>query len=399
MGASDDIALGRGANEAARELVRHFEKRGQLDALLAKLRDERPLVEWPEAEPAPPSPYAPPMDPIDAVELNPSMESGAPLPSPGTLSSSSAPLPSPGTLSSSSSAPLPSPGALSPPSGPPLIDPFLAKPAGPTVPMADAPPKSASADRGSSPPRPPAGPSSQGFAWPGTVGGGAEPSAPSRGIDPKIFIVVSGLMLLAALIAFIAGRSGSSSGSSADASSTAEPAGKKSGDGASDDTGADGEGATASGPPTPGSILAHDIARSLANVARACEIPIRGAVGEDVLLRAFDQCGPPPAPVRPIADPLPPRQDDPLAGRPNDNGGGAGAQRPAGNAQRPANNPQPPPPATPPGGECMRSCDSEHRACTNRCGKEPTQSSLYAEYTGCLSRCLTTASRCRLSCK
>lgn len=364
MGAANDVAWGRGVNDAARDLVRHFDRRRDLPSLVARLREAKPLVEWPEPkEEAGASPFAPP-PPL------------APLPQAG---------PPP--------APLANPGELSGPSGPPLIDPYLGKPTAPAETVIDAPTKRAPESSPAQASRAPSsGTSSQGFAWPGTHGDGSpEKPGAGRGIDPKILILVSAFTLLAALIAFIAGRAGAPSSSEAGATA-GDKSGAKKGDTNEGDE-------PAEEPTTPAAILAYDIERALTNVARACELPVRGAPGEDILLRVFDRCGPQPAPIRPGAfDPLPPGPDSPAA-RPNEGNPGGATQRPAGNGRPAPQRPDSPPMNKAPGGECMGSCDSEQRSCNARCGKEPTQSTLYAEYTSCLGRCLSSASRCRLNCK
>jgi hypothetical protein len=150
---------------------------------------------------------------------------------------------------------------------------------------------------------------------------------------------------------------------------------------------------------TPGGRVAEAISRSLANVARACEIPLRGPATEDVLLRAFDQCGPPVAEPRTTPDPSSPRAGgsdaNPQAPEPRAPAGG-GAARPRAPAV-----PKAPdlPVDNGPAAACMNNCQSEHNTCKGRCGKEPAQSSLYEAYQACLGRCLSTASKCRLQCK
>jgi hypothetical protein len=365
LGAAEGINWSRGTNEAARDLVRHFERKADLDTLVAKLREVRPLVEWPEPA-LPQAPAAPPSEPL----ANPgALFLGAPIENPGDTAVAE-PIANPADIP-----------AEAPPSAPadPIAPPPPPPPAPPAPTITDT---SESASRSARVAPPPASASS-GFAWPGTVGGGpgADQPTASRGIDPKILVIVSGLTLLAALIAFIAGRSGATpAASSPDAAGSASPNAAAEGD-----------------PQGPAARLADSITRSYANVARACEIPTRGAPAEDILLRAFDQCGPQQAPVRPAAEPLPPDPTSPRFGGAGDDDGAA-AQRPA--APRPAAPRAGAPPVdNGPGSECMRGCDGEHRTCKDRCGKEPTQSTQYAEYQGCLSRCLSAASKCRLGCK
>ena len=53
LGVSGTVAWDRGAQEAVRDLVKQFERYYGLEILVAKLREMRPLVEWPEPEPVP----------------------------------------------------------------------------------------------------------------------------------------------------------------------------------------------------------------------------------------------------------------------------------------------------------------------------------------------------------
>lgn len=381
MGVSGEVSFGRGVGEAARDLVRHFERKGQLGSLVAKLREAKPLMEWPEPAEGGEGGATDPDARWMGMQGNPSVSGGNP------------------------SVSLGNPGVLSGSGGSAVIDPFLAKPAGPAITAADEASRSEAGGReasaggpasgsagapsgnGSSgtPPAPRGGgaaPSSQGFTWPGMAGGDAEQSAPSRGVDPRIFIVASALMLVAVIIAFIAGRAGAPS---------AAPAG--------DNAGAVGERGAEQAPALsgPGALVASDIRRALAGVARACEVPVRGEPEEDVLLRAYDQCGPRPAlPVRPLSEPLPPNPDSPAAARSAEPAGGArnaGAPRQA--APRPAELPVDRSSAA----QCTRSCDSAQRTCNTQCGAEPSNSSQYAQYQACLGRCLRDASKCRLECK
>jgi hypothetical protein len=373
LGAAEGINWSRGTNEAARDLVRHFERKADLDTLVAKLREVRPLVEWPEPA-LPDAPAAPPSEPL----ANPgALSLGAPTAANPGDTAIAEPLANAGDIPAGALPSAETDAGAPPPPPPPA--PLPPPPAPPAATITDTSESASRSVRGAPPP------ASSSFAWPGTVGGGAgaEQPAASRGIDPKILVIVSGLTLLAALIAFIAGRSGASP-----AAPSPDPAGSASPNAAA---GGDPEG--------PAARLSDSITRSFANVARACEIPSRGALAEDILLRAFDQCGPQQAPVRPAAEPLPPDPTSPRfggAGAGNDDG--AAAPRPA--APRPAAPKAGGLPAdNGPGSECMRGCDGEHRTCKDRCGKEPTQSTQYAEYQGCLSRCLSAASKCRLGCK
>jgi hypothetical protein len=348
LGVDDAIAWDRGATAAAQDLVRCFERKNDLERLVAKLRDVRPLVEWPEPEGS--------AEVSGDVEVAPAPPA---LDGPGFLvgfEDAGAPKAAGSEEGSSAQAPAAPPAPPAPPA-PTVIDPYMSSRA----------PLSTAASG-----RPPAA------AWPGMV----ESSKPeSRGIDPRLLILVPALTLLAAIVAYFAGRAGSSKPEAA-------PAGASSAE------------ATEASSDTPAGKVSEAIARSLANVARACEIPLRGPATEDVLLRAFDQCGPPVAEPRAVPDPSSPgaaADTDPQAPNRAPPAGGAAA-RPGPRAPV-----VPKAPALPvdngPAAACMNSCQSEHNTCKGRCGSEPAQSSLYQAYQSCLGRCLTTASKCRLQCK
>jgi hypothetical protein len=376
LGVDGSISWSRGTNEAARDLVRCFERKHDLEALVARLREERPLVEWPEPPDtqAPDAPDATGKDGKDATSAGIEGAGGA-LAGPGFLD-----WPKPeGSSGEEAVAPAPLMAMATPPAAP-IAQAVVG--AGATQPAASdwAPPPSVAAAPAplSSSPLSTAAPSST--AWPGTIPDAAARPAPSRGLDPKLLIIVPALTLLAAIIAFIAGRAGSTPevATVPGASSAASP------DGA---------------PPRPyGLAVSVDdaIARSLANVARACELPLRGPPEEDILLRVFDQCGPPPA--------LPPQIPDSTGVGSNPTVPGPGPAQPAAGGERPARpapagKPAALPVDTSPGAVCTRACETEHRTCKSQCGKEPTQSTLYAEYQSCLGRCLTGASKCRLTCQ
>lgn len=365
MGVEDAIAWDRGTGPAARDLVRAFERKNNLGALLAKLREVRPLVEWPEAAPAADdggdARFAPPAA-LDGPGYLVGSEPQAALDL-GVIS---------GPEEEAQAAPQPIPQAILQPIPQPIpqaatvIDPVIST----RAPLSAGAPLSGRAP---------------GAAWPGMVDA---PKPESRGLDPRLLILVPALTLLAAIVAFFAGRAGSPKPEGAAQAATASPT-----------AAAEAGGAEFSN--TPGGRVAEAISRSLANVARACEIPLRGPVTEDILLRAFDQCGPPAAPPRPIPDPSPPRSADvdPQAqDRGTFTGGAAAADRPGPRAPVVPKAPDLPV-DTGPAAACMNSCQSDHNACKGRCGKEPAQSSLYEAYQACLGRCLSTASKCRLQCK
>lgn len=396
LGVRDAVTWGRGTSEAALSLVRFFERKRDLETLVMQLRRERPLVEWPE--PAGPSQWAPPG----------ATEPGAPAALETASGSAGSELPQKTVTDTPPGA---APGAPDAPDAPvtagapdALGIAFIASPAlGGLAAEAPAPTTSGSAHSEPRADRPPpsaalpssgaslnAPPSQAAPVWPGTVSTEATPQAAGRGLDPRILIVVSACTLLAAVVAFIAGRAGAPA--AAPSSATAAPGG---------------EAASArANPDGAAARIADAIERSLANVARDCEIPVRGAPTEDILLRAFNQCGPAPAsPRRPAGNTMTAPGEGP--GAPGEPGrADAQGDRPAANDQPAAGRPRTAAPKTAdaPGGTgpdaaCMGRCTQEHQSCKGQCGKEPTQSTLYAEYQGCLSRCLMAASKCRLGCQ
>ena len=181
-------------------------------------------------------------------------------------------------------------------------------------------------------------------------------------------------------MAFVAGRASTPSGASGAASATAAA-----------------EASARFRPDGPAGRASQVFERSLANVARACEVKSEGAPSVDLLHSAYEQCGPPKPVARPNV-PIPPPAE--TAERPPEP---AGPSRPAGLPEAP------PPPRTNPGdddrpppaanGACVAGCDGSHRSCKSACGKEPTESTKYDEFQGCLSKCLKAASKCRLSCQ
>jgi hypothetical protein len=377
------VAWERGVGEAAREVVRHFERRGDLGALVAALRAARPLVEWPEP---PPSPWAQAPDP--------------PAPEPVFEASSDAPL-TPrsvpeGVAATSPTGPPAPPEALegeaAPPSAlgsdPPDLRAGLRWPHRPSeasvVPLAPGAASTGSPDgsRTTAQPPPPSGAPIQdpyalsyaagGAGWPGTEPQ-RPPEAPARRASVWLLFALAGLMAGAVVIAFVAGRASSPGDAAAPASSA--PA-----------AGAGGEAARSAG---VAARVAAAIDRRAASVARSCGIG-PGDAGE-IVRRAFLRCGPEPAPATAV------RPSRPAAG---------GAEAPAEPPRRAPDATRPRPvapvadPPLPPNAGCIAGCDRDHKACkASKCGSEPKQSSQYKQYQDCLSDCLRAASKCRLSCQ
>jgi hypothetical protein len=332
-----------GAQDAARALVRHFERERALGTLVEALRRARPLVEWPE-----PLPEA--SDPWGAA---PSL--GA---SPGTLGVepelASVPARVEAAPGPTDVAPAPPPTSTEPAfsaqeelDGPVIQDPHVPQ-AQPWITSGDGVVRP-----GGAPP--------------------SEPPAKPRGIDPRVLVVVAGLTLIAALFAYAAGRASHAGASAAASASAVAPE------------------ASAAAPKNPGGPAARAadaFAHGLEDVARTCEVAAAERPGAEVLRAAFERCGPRRAPVQP-AVPIPPAEPTPEPTR-------AEPDRPT-RPQSPS--PDRPLPPGPSDGGCMKGCASQHASCRNACGPEPTEGSKYADYQACLSKCLTSASKCRLGCQ
>jgi hypothetical protein len=281
-----------------------------------------------------------------------------------------------------------SPGTLGGPEGPAILSDPYAPPPGPQVISVPAPTYAPAVAASGAPPQP--------APWPGTVAAVVKPAGSGGGVDPRIFVAVASLMVVAAVIAYLAGRASSASGGAADGSEGAVAS-------ATPRAGA-GAGARADG---PAALVADAMARSFANMARACELPPSAGANALVFQRVFARCGPgsnqrrvskgsPGATAAddPGADPAPsaaPSAEaaptaDPPRGR-NRRPGRGGGDTPPGEAPAPS------------GKGCMGACDGAHASCRSHCGAEPTESGAYDGYQRCLGRCLSDASRCRLSCR
>ena len=308
LGVADSVRWDRGIHHASRDVVEHCGKYAGLDALVSRLREVRPLVEWPDPQ---------------QVTTGPQV-----IPNP------------------------------MPPSASPFIGggvPTLDGGAGPTMSPAPGPPIPFGA-RGLNP---------------------AEPGV-GRSNGPLLLVVAAAGVACGLLIAgaFFVGRA-SSPGKSQDSAPSEAPAPS-----ASSQPGGERL-------PQPARIAAALVAKGLENVARACEIGAGDGLDTMVFARAFDRCGrspvrypavpslPTPSRVEgPQPDDLPPPKLAPRGGR----------EVPL--ADRPRRE-----------GMCLDACEAAHRGCDRRCGAEPTEAAAYEAYNRCLSRCLSTASRCRLDCR
>lgn len=378
LGATGLGGYDRGVSEAAREVVRHFERQGALGRLVARLREVKPLMEWPGPVPPAPSyepPPAPPMPPLPGTL--PGLEAAAPppaVPLPEPVLPDIAP-PVPPAPPAATALPLPDPN---PPVAPPRVE---------AAPGAAAPvPASLIRD-------PYAGP-----AWPGMTA--PQAAKPSR-VEGRTLILlgvgIGAVVLLASVAAFLIGRSGSNTTAAAPSgSASATPAAAK-------------------GPARPlrergaARMAADNVTRSLANLARECDLPLAPGEepGPDLFQLAYQQCGSRPTIGRPPSGPPPSFQGG--GEPPGDDPGAGGAAAPAGPRQQPRANGAPRAPRAPAqpgtkapaddGAACLGKCAGAQRSCNSGCGPEPTLSSKYSQWQGCQSQCLAQASKCRLGCQ
>ncbi len=387
LGVGDAISWNRGTQEAVRDLVRQFEKYYGLETLLARLREQRPEVEWPSIASAAGGTAAAneglrPYGPDGAYPASPPLDSASAAAAAAAPASAPAPEPAPEPASAPAPAPVPPGFAAAPPltsagSLGPLPAPGGTAAANeglrPYGPMGLPPVDAAGASPSASAPAPAPAPQ----PWPGTFGEPAgEERKGSRGVDPRLLLAVALLTVLAAVIAYVAGRA---------SNTTAEAKPAASGEAA---PASDAKPPTRRRPEGPATKAADAVKLALANVARVCELPSSTEPTAEIFPRIYEQCGPRPTLRRPNVA-IPPHV--PINDKP--------AQRPEPEeSQRPrvVATPTPPPP---PGSACIKACSNEHDACKSRCGSEPTQSSKYDAYQLCRSRCMSSASRCRLSCQ
>ena len=314
LGVAGQVGWDRGPSESSRDLIKQFEKYYGLGILVAKLRELRPLVEWPE-----------PVDPAART-----------LPAPAAKTIVAAPLVAPAL----DAVDMPSSGSL-------IQDPMS--------------PGSSAA------PRAPIAPT-----WPGTSRATTAAPAPPSGIDPRLLIVVAGLTVMAALIAYAAGRASHPPSAAPEASASALPASPQR-------------------PPGPASRAAGAFRRSLDRVVRSCDLPTGAERDASILGLALGHCGlqfrtpmsaltaPPLEPIIVNDRPPPPTT----------------RVKPTKTSKDPA---QAVTPVTSKGDACLAVCETERRSCNDHCGAEPTESSLYDGYMRCRSRCLSATSHCRLAC-
>jgi hypothetical protein len=112
-----------------------------------------------------------------------------------------------------------------------------------------------------------------------------------------------------------------------------------------------------------------------------------------------------PTPLAEPREPAPEPVREPLAAPPDEPRAGPGdTRRPTSGAPASptrAGSPAAPAPRAPrgPSTSCLANCSAQHQRCTQACGSEPQEASRYQAYQGCLSRCLSDSSSCRMSCR
>lgn len=345
----------RGIQDGAREVVRHYERLGTLDELVAKLAEARPLMEWPaplaNTAPITPAPVAPePAAPtIPLAETNP-----APSADPAPFA--------PRVISAANTAPPAAPvkptvSPTLPASEPVIRDPF-------------AP------------------------AWPGTA-------APSGATNSKNLegrklapILAAGVVLITIITIgiFLAVRVGKNPDSVAPEIVGGRPL----------------------RPNGPARMSAEAMKKSLESLARGCDLDLPKNAEIDISLfsAAYAQCG---TRAGLAVPPLGSRVDKPRsfdAAPPTDDPSDAALNAPGANTPRqtnpgrdatprpaPAPAPAPDPKKSAAADGCVEKCAATQRQCNRACGSEPTSSSQYDRWQGCQTQCLSTASKCRLACQ
>lgn len=363
LGVSNLGPWDRGIQDGAREVVRHFERLGTLDQLVAKLAEARPLMEWPAPQTttsASPFPDAPPFAPAPDSASIP-LESGAPdtvVTAPPTVSS-----PAPPTV--------PSPSPFAPPLEPaaPIVSP--PKPIATTI----SPPEPILRD-----------PFAPGF--PGTAGPSA---ANDKQLEGRKFApIIAGAVALITIITigiFLAVRVGKNPDSA-----TSEVVGGR-----------------PLRPEGPARLAAEAMKKSLESLARGCDLEVpRGTdVGVWLFAAAYGQCGtrlsiafPPPGlrvdKPRSVNSPDPADIDDAVPNAPPAN---TPRQTNPGRDVAPRPAPAPAPVKAQGSDGCVEKCAATQKQCNRGCGSEPTSSSAYERWQSCQTQCLSTASKCRLACQ
>lgn len=342
LGVSSEIDWERGTASAARDLVRYFERNGTIPALVAKLSEARPLVEWPEATPsvaAAPPPPAPPPPLVEAL---------------------SAPAAAQTLPQKAYEAPLPT-----------KPDPYLTpKWPGTTDPRAEKNNKN------------------------------------NKNIDPRNPILIGAIaavIAMAALIAFFVGRAGSSqdSGDTKNTKSTIELAAS-----ASASARAQAAASAKARIPSwiVSAAIAKGLANVARNCELPINENAQN-IDESVISRALALCGRPNSqeqiPYNPSENTSNTNESQETREKPSaktTKTGEKAIESPKA-LPKPKSNETPPPAAGGSGGGCLNGCNAEHNTCKKQCGKEPTESSLYEQFQSCNSRCLVAFSKCKRSCQ
>ncbi|MDI1450362.1 hypothetical protein [Polyangium sp. 6x1] len=358
LGATGLPGEGRGIQDVAREVVRHFERQGSLDRLVEALKQARPLMEWPAPLHGAAAPAFPPPPPLAPLAPEAALAPAA-APEPATAS---APAPEPASASAPDAASAPAPPA------PTVVEP----PRGPEAPLL----------------RDPYAP-----VWPGTTA----PREAARTVDGRrftlLFAIAAVVIVVASVGAFLIGRAGSNASGPAPLLAGTDAMAK--GERPLRDSG-------------PSRLAADAVRRSLGNLARGCDLPLgpNEEPGADLFKSAYEQCGMRPMIGRPPSAGRPTRTTDPAGDAPPPAGADApDSPAPAKARAAPATQPRKTPatsdkPALPDNGTaCVDRCSATQKQCNRGCGSEPTLSSEYGRWQSCQAQCLSAASRCRLACQ
>lgn len=353
----------RGIQDGAREVVRHFERLGTLEQLVAKLAEARPLMEWPAPlATSVESPFAPPAPPATAAAPAPSAlpaVAGAPvaptIPAETNLAPSANPPTSPFAPQVMSAGGAIAPVKPIPPPTPTQVEPVLRDPFAP--------------------------------AFPGTAASSA--AADQKRLEgKKLAPLIAGAVVLITIVTigiFLAVRVGKNP----EASNTQVVAGRP--------MRSDG----------PARMAADAMKRSLESLARGCDLEIPRGTDVDTWLfsAAYAQCGtrpglafPPPGlrvdkprslDTTPGVDDPPPNAD--VVNTPRQTNPGRNT------APKPVPAPGPAKPSISDG--CLDKCSGSLAQCNRACGSEPSGSSEFDRWQSCKTQCLSTASKCRLACQ
>lgn len=334
LGVSGEIDWERGTQSAARDLLRHFERKRNTGVLLAKLAEARPLVEWPQSLPE------------------------APLPPPAEEA------PSPPALA-------PSPPAALSPALPTKPDPYLAPQASPNWPGLAGGHKS----------KPPIDPKIAAIAggifvfvvavsglafWLGRSGSSSDGAKPAN--SSELTAVSS-----ASAKASPSGRPRVPSWvvSAAIAKGLANVA----------------RNCELPVPTGDEAIDESVISRALALCGRQAAQADPGDNSNDNSANSDISQGAGPQGAGQA------NSNSNTGNTTNTNNTGAKNTKPVAKG---ANDPKPV--AKGSGDACIDRCNAQHSGCKQQCGKEPAESALYQQYQNCSSRCLISLSSCKRSC-